>query len=108
MRKSARRWLWLVVLLPLAGIAAAAALMAYYAYTPLGAVSSPQEFSLRQGSSLKSSAQQMASAGVVTNPTLFVLFARLMRQSSNIKAGNYEISGPITPMDLLRKITEGD
>jgi UPF0755 protein len=108
MTKTAKRWLWLTVLLPLAGIAGAAAFMAYYAYTPLGPVPSPREFSLRQGSSLKSSAQQMADAGVVRNPTLFVLFARLMRQASNIKAGNYEVVGPISPLDLLRKITEGD
>jgi peptidoglycan lytic transglycosylase G len=108
MTKTAKRWLCFTLLLPLAVIAAVAVSLAYYAYTPLGAVPSPQEFSLRQGSSLKSSAQQMADAGVVGNPLLFVLFARLMGQASKIKAGNYEIVGPISPMELLRKVTEGD
>ena len=108
MTRTAKRWLYFTLLLPLAVIAAVAASLAYYAYSPLGPVPAPREFSLRQGSSLKSSAQQMADAGVVGNPTLFVIFARLMGQAGKIKAGNYEIIGPLSPMALLRKITEGD
>jgi UPF0755 protein len=66
------------------------------------------QFSLKAGSSLKSAAQQMANAGVLDAPTRFVVLARLMGEAGNIKAGNYEVEKPITPLKLLRKITEGD
>jgi UPF0755 protein len=50
----------------------------------------------------------MANAGVLAEPTPFVLLARLLGQASKIKAGNYEVESHITPLELLRKITEGD
>ena len=108
MKKATKRWLTLFLLLPLACIAFAAAGLAFYAYSPLNPVQSPLQFSLKQGSSLRSAAQQMADAGVLAKPVVFVVFARLMGEAGNIKAGNYEVERPITPLRLLRKITEGD
>jgi UPF0755 protein len=108
MKKATKGWLTLFLLLPLAGIALAAAGLAFYAYSPLNPVQSPLQFSLKQGSSLRSAAQQMADAGVLAKPAVFVVFARLMGEAGNIKAGNYEVERPITPLGLLRKITEGD
>lgn len=108
MRKKTKRWLWTIVLLPAAGIALAAAAIAFYAYSPLNPAQSPLQFSLKKGSSLRSAAQQMADAGVLAKPVLFVAFARLMGKAASIKAGNYEVESPITPLSLLRKITEGD
>lgn len=108
MKKTTKRWLWAVVVLPCAGLVLAAAAMAFYAYSPLNPVQSPLQFSLKKGSSLRGAAQQMADAGVLAKPIVFVFFARLMGKAASIKAGNYEVERPLTPLSLLRKITEGD
>jgi UPF0755 protein len=108
MKKANKRWLWFMLMLPVACGALAAGWLAYYAYSPLETAQTPLQFSLKAGSSLKSAAQQMANAGVLDAPTRFVVLARLMGEAGNIKAGNYEVEKPITPLKLLRKITEGD
>ena len=108
MKKATKRWLWLLLMLPLVCGALAAGWLVYYAYSPLQPAQTPLQFSLKAGSSLKSAAQQMANAGVLDDPMHFVVLARLMGEASNIKAGNYEVEKPITPLKLLRKITEGD
>lgn len=108
MKKATRRWLWSLALLPISCGVIAASWLVYYAYSPLEPAQTPLQFSLRAGSSLKSAAQQMAEAGVLDEPMRFVVLARLMGAASNIKAGNYELEGPISPLRLLRKITEGD
>lgn len=108
MKRATKRWLVLLLLFPLACAGIVAAMLAYYAYHPIDLQQSPLQFSLKEGSSLKSAARQMANAGVLAEAGPFVLLARLMGQASNIKAGNYEVDSPVTPMELLRKITEGD
>jgi UPF0755 protein len=108
MKAATKRWLRFAVIVPLVCLAIAAGLLTYYAYHPLGIQQSPLQFSLKAGSSLKGAARQMANAGVLAEPTPFVLLARILGASSRIKAGNYEIQAPITPLGLLRKITEGD
>ena len=50
----------------------------------------------------------MAEAGVLQRPALFVLLGRLMGKETNLKAGFYELDKPVAPLDLLRKITQGD
>lgn len=99
----------LYLILPLAlGAGLVLGWIAYYATSTLTTMPTPLQFSLKTGSSLKGVAQQMAAAGVLAAPERFVLLARLLGEAANIKAGNYEIDGPVTPLELLRKITEGD
>lgn len=92
------------------GAAAAAVVLWFIAYalSPLHAGTAPIQFSLKAGSSLKSAAQQMAAAGLLSEPERFVLLARVLGKAAKIKAGNYEVDPFITPLGLLRKITEGD
>ncbi len=97
-----------LLLIIAAGIFAAAAWLAFYAYTEFRPAQLPLQFDLKTGSSLKSAAQQMADAGVLGNADQFVILARLLGTAGKIKAGNYEVSRPISPLALLRKITEGD
>ena len=51
---------------------------------------------------------QLDRAGVKVRPLHFEVLARAMRRERDIKAGNYLIAGPITPMELLQKLTRGD
>jgi UPF0755 protein len=95
------------IILAVLAIAVLAAGMGYYATRTLVFSNLPVEFSLTQGSSLKSAGRQMRQAGVLSDEIIFVWMARLLGKSAHIKAGNYELDKPLTPLQLLDMITEG-
>jgi UPF0755 protein len=80
----------------------------FYAYRPLPLPAIPFEFDLKQGESLKSTARQLQHAGLRDQEWPFVLLARLLGKSLQLKAGNYELKQPVSSLDLLRIITNGD
>src|ERR1035437_6323742 len=94
--------LWLIFILVIV-----AGLAGFYALRPLPLPQLPYEFSLKQGSSLKSAAHQMSQAGVLPNDLLFVLLARSLGKAAQIKPGNYEIEEAISPLQLLDMISKG-
>jgi UPF0755 protein len=98
-----KRLLFLLVflLLSLAGGAA------YYATRPLTLPSQPFSFSLNQGASLKSAARQLQQAGLIQSDQAFVLLARVLGKSGQIKAGNYELETPISMLGLLDMLVKG-
>src|SRR5687767_7699616 len=79
-----------------------------YSFIPIEVREVPLQFSLQKGSSLRSATRQMQTAGVLDSPWQFELLARLSGDAGRIQAGNYELTGAITPFALLRKITSGD
>lgn len=79
-----------------------------YATIELATAPLPLQFDLKPGSSLRAAAQDMERAGVLREPGRFVLMARLLGEAGSIKAGNYEISEPVTPYRLLQKIVLGE
>ena len=96
-----------LILLPLL---AAIAWLAWYALTPMQGARTdyPVAFSVERGNTLKGAARDMAQAGVLQHAWAFVLLARLKGEAAEIKAGSYALNAPITPLDLLRKITAGE
>lgn len=82
-------------------------LAGFYALRSLPFAKLPYEFSLKQGSSLKSAAHQMQQAGVLPSEGLFVLLARGLGKSAQIKPGNYEIESAVSPLQLLHMISKG-
>ena len=68
----------------------------------------PVQFSLKQGSGLRSVARQLQNAGVVDFWLRFELLARAWGLENRIQAGNYEIFGTISPYGLLQKVTSGE
>jgi len=82
--------------------------MIYYANRLLTLPSTPFEFDLKQGGSLKGSARQLQHAGLLGQDWAFVLLARVMDKSIQLKAGNYELKHPVTPLQLLSIITKGE
>ena len=96
--------LFLIVLL-LALLLASA--IGYYVIRPLTFSTLPLEFSLNQGSSLKTAARQMQQAGVLPNDWMFVWLARMLGKSAQIQAGNYELETAVTMLELLAIVTEG-
>jgi len=86
----------------------AGAALYYYAHHELALPQAPVTLELRAGSSLRTVAAQLSSAGVIGRPEPFELLARLLGESARLKAGNYELSGPLTPLGLLHRMTRGD
>ena len=102
MRQIKELILWLIfILLVFTG------LVAFYALRPLPLAHLPYEFSLKQGSSLKSAAHQMKQAEVLPADWLFVWLARGLGKAGQIKPGNYEIEESINPLQLLDIISKG-
>ena len=103
-----RTWLKRIFLLLCVVFLAAAAWCARYPIHDLPLKSSPTQFSISAGSSLRSASQQMVQAGVLPAALPFEVLTRVLGDPKNIKAGNYEVEKGITPYDLMRKITRGD
>ena len=68
----------------------------------------PVQFSLKQGSGLRSVARQLQNAGVLDSALRFELLARAWGLENRIQAGNYEITGAVSPYGLLQKVTSGE
>lgn len=85
----------------------AAAWCVRYALHDLPLKSSPAQFSISAGSSLRSATHQMVEAGVMRHALPFEILTRTFGEPRNIKAGNYEIERGITPLDLIEIITRG-
>ena len=66
------------------------------------------EFSIKPGSSVRSTAQQIASAGVPINPLMLELLARMSGKSAKLKAGNYELKPATTPRKLIDQLVRGE
>lgn len=82
--------------------------IAHYLTTPAPLPTTPFEFNVKSGTTLRGVAQQLAQAGVVAQPFLFTWVARLSGKGTALKAGNYALEAALTPWDLLQKLTKGD
>jgi len=80
----------------------------WYARTPLPLKSLPVEFTLKPGSSLTAVAEQLHQQGVIDSAWQFRLLARVLGDAARIKAGHYTLGRATTPVELLRKLTQGE
>jgi UPF0755 protein len=86
-----------------------AAAMTFWAYQSIiGGEEAPIEFSIKSGSSVRSSAQQIAASGVPVNSILLALLARISGKSAKLKAGNYELKPGTTPLALIDQLVRGE
>jgi UPF0755 protein len=97
-----------LLLLLMVSVLIVGAAVYYYAYDELLLPESPVTFELRAGSGLRAAAAQLSTAGIIGRPEPFELLARLLGESSRLKAGNYELTAPLTPLGLLQRMTRGD
>lgn len=97
-----------VFLIGLALAAIALAWLAQFAYTPVTPARLPVEVVVAPGSSARGVAAQLEQAGLIDGAARFALLARLLDRADKLKAGSYGIEGPITPIELLDKLTRGD
>ena len=106
MLKAVKRWLMRAFWLSALGAAAFFAWLFAFGWFDLP-IDTPANFSLKHGSSLRSSSRQMQAAKVMNSPWQFELFARIRGQAARVQAGNYEIRGKLTANSLLEMITSG-
>ena len=85
-----------------------AAFLAVFAFATIRLPSTPFEFTLKHGSSLRSVARQIQTSGLPVNAIAFEVLARVLGKGRSVKAGNYELQAPLSTLDLLTKITQGD
>lgn len=74
---------------------------------PLPLASSPADFRIAPGSSLRSAIGQMREAGLDVPVVPLVLLARAGRSDTGIKAGSYSVARGVTPRQLLDKLVRG-
>lgn len=79
----------------------------WWANQPLSLRTSPLDFRVVSGSSLRAAITQIQGAGVEVEPTLLALLAKAKRAETSIKAGSYAINQGITPLQLLDKLLQG-
>jgi UPF0755 protein len=105
-----RRWINRFLLLSLLVGLGFAGWLIRYASQPMPTPDTlyPVDFSIQRGVALKTASESLHQSGVLTTPWAFVLIARLKGKAGEIKAGSYALENPVTPLQLLRKITEGD
>lgn len=80
----------------------------YYASSTVVLSHYPYEFTLRQGSSLTSVAKQLVAQDVISEQYSFIALGRLFGHATNLKAGSYVLDKPLTHIELLKTITEGN
>jgi UPF0755 protein len=86
----------------------AAGYAAWYVVSPLEVARLPADVEIPAGAGFRTAVAQLERAGVKVRPLHFEALARAMRRERDVKAGNYVVAGPITPMELLDKLTRGD
>jgi len=80
----------------------------YWANQPIALRTSPLDFRVAPGSSLRTTIVQMREAGMDVEPRLLALLARFSKAETGIKAGSYSVSEGVTPLQLLGKLTRGE
>ena len=79
----------------------------WYAHRPIVLATENVDLLIPPGSSMRSAAR-LAAASMPVYPDALVLLARISGRDTRIKAGSYEVSSGITPLDLIDKLTRGD
>ena len=64
-------------------------------------------FLIRSGSNIKTIAQELTREGIIEDPWLFILLAKLKGVETSVRAGEYLIEGEQSPDDLLETFTRG-
>ncbi len=79
-----------------------------FSRTPVDLPARPFEFTVEKGTSLKALSRKLADAGLFSEAYGFWLLGRFTDEAVGIQAGRYRLDAPISPRDLLVKLTQGD
>lgn len=82
--------------------------VAWYVSTPLPTKSLPVEVEIPKGTRFRDAVTILEQAGIDAGGLRFEALARGLGRAQAIKAGSYEFSRALTPLELLDKLTRGD
>src|SRR5687768_11087887 len=100
MRRRGRIFVTLLLL----AILAPAAWIAYFWVTPLKLPTTPFDFTVRSGASLKSISSLLSQSGLLVEPYTFWILGRALGKAPAIQAGTYRLDKAVTPVELLEKL----
>jgi UPF0755 protein len=89
-------------------VAAATGYGAWYLGSPVRIGKYPVEVEIPRGAGFRIAMEQLEKSGIAIRRYEFELLARTLGKERDIKAGSYEILQPVTPLELLKKLTRGD
>ena len=81
---------------------------AWYVATPVETAKLPVEFEIPPGTGFRAATDVLERAGIRVRRYEFEILARFAGRARDVKAGNYQLAQPATPMELLDKLTRGD
>jgi UPF0755 protein len=79
----------------------------WYAHRPIALGSPSVEVTIPPGSTMRAAAR-IAAQSMPVIPDVLVALARITSRDTKIKAGSYELTTGVTPLDLIDKLTRGD
>ena len=89
-------------------IAAAVGYGFWYVGSPVSIARYPVEVEIPRGAGFRAALEQLERSGIEVRRYEFEILARATGKVRNIKAGSYEIAQPVTPLQLLDKLSRGD
>jgi UPF0755 protein len=75
---------------------------------PAGGGKNERIFSFAEGTSFRKFARELESAGIISNASLFVIYARMRGADATVKAGSYQLSDSLSPAEILHKMVAGE
>ncbi|MBP7232455.1 MAG: endolytic transglycosylase MltG [Syntrophaceae bacterium] len=109
MKKSLKKFLWSVFLLPVFGAVIFGVCLFLYAYTPLDSGETKTVLvDIPTGTSFIKTTELLDKAGLVKNKNLFYSLAALKNAIRSIRAGEYEFSTSLSPSEMIDKLLHGD
>lgn len=78
-----------------------------FLHTPGPPLSYPIRIFIPEGSPLQATAERLAAEKLIRNARLFSLWARLVGEDRKIQSGEYLFTTAISPLELLRILTQG-
>ena len=102
-----KRGLRLGVLLLFVAVAAGSTYLARAFTEPIIASGAVQEILIEKGSSFQEVSDKLVTLGVTDSHAYNWLAAKLLRAEGRIKAGEYQLVGPLGMFDILMTLTEG-
>ncbi|PIR16384.1 MAG: aminodeoxychorismate lyase [Deltaproteobacteria bacterium CG11_big_fil_rev_8_21_14_0_20_49_13] len=80
---------------------------AYFALS-LPIIHEEATFVVARGTPMIMIAEQLSRAGVIKNPIIFSIAARLLRYDRKVKAGEYIFDNGLSSLDILKKMVRGE
>lgn len=91
----------------LAGVMILFSYAAIYLRTPLNEKGAGKSITVQRGMAFREVAYLLEDQGIIKGVTRFILLGRLSGASPKVKAGEYELSSDMTPIQVLDALTKG-